>query len=55
MEFYEIFANLGFPIAVCCVLFYVVFKQNNETRKAIENNTKALLELTLLLKTKNDK
>lgn len=49
-EITNIFANLAFPIAVCAVLFYVVFKQNNETRRAIEENTKALIELTLILK-----
>lgn len=49
-DFINIFDNAAFPIAVCAALFYVVFKQNNDTHKAIENNTKAIIELTALLK-----
>lgn len=51
-ELFNIFNNLVFPIAVCVALFYIVFKQNNEMRKTIENNTKVINDLTLLLKLK---
>lgn len=51
-EIVNIFSNLGFPVAVCVILFYIVFKQNKDIRIAIDNNTKALIELSLIIKSK---
>lgn len=46
----NIFANVGFPVAVCVALFWLLSKQNNEIKIAIENNTKVLIELTTIIK-----
>ncbi len=54
----NIIANLGFPIAVCCVLFYYMNKQNEKHKQEIDKlsetlqgNTKVLTELCTLIKT----
>ena len=46
----ETFSNVAFPVAVCVALFWILAKQNNEIKTAIENNTKVLIELTTIIK-----
>ena len=46
----NLFSNVAFPIGCCIALFWVLQKQNNEIKQAIENNTKVLTELTTLIK-----
>lgn len=57
----QVISNFGFPIAVCGVLFYYIYKlqyaHNEEItalREAIENNTLALTKLELELKGNKD-
>lgn len=47
----NIFGGLAFPTAVCVALFWVVFKQNKELQKSIDENTKVLTELNTIIKT----
>ena len=44
-EFTEVFSNLGYPIAVTLVLFYYIFTEEKNFRKAIENNTLVMTKL----------
>ena len=48
----QLISNLGFPIAVCCIMFCYVYKvqkthseEISTLTKAIENNTIALTQL----------
>lgn len=57
-EFISIISNVGFPIAVCCVLFYYINTQNEKHKQEIDKlsetlqgNTKVLTELCTLIKT----
>ena len=54
----DLISNLGFPVAMCGVLFYYMIKQNEKHEKEVEKlsetlnaNTQALTELTTLIKT----
>lgn len=59
MEVQEIFtmiANYGFPCVVSLIMMYLVYKLNeshkeemNKVTEALENNTKAIIELRGLL------
>ena len=55
MEVYELVKDListfGFPIAVCCYLFWKENKQSNTLEKAIENNTNAVAEVKTMITT----
>lgn len=46
----NIFANVGFPVATCVALFWILSKQLTQIKIAIENNTKVLTELTTIIK-----
>lgn len=55
----QIITNLGFPIAVCCILFWYVYKiqqthkeEIDALTRAIENNTIALTKLESKLEEK---
>lgn len=55
----QIITNLGFPIAVCCILFWFVYKMQQTHKEeidaltqAIENNTIALTKLESKLEEK---
>jgi preprotein translocase subunit YajC len=57
-EVLNIISNVGFPIAVCVVLFYYMNKQNEKHKQEIDKlsetlqgNTKVLTELCTLIKT----
>lgn len=57
-EILNIISNVGFPIAVCVVLFYYMNKQNEKHKQEIDKlsetlqgNTKVLTELCTLIKT----
>ena len=57
-EITNLIANLGFPIAVCCVMFYYMNKQSEKHKQEIDKlsetlqgNTKVLTELCTLIKT----
>lgn len=57
-EIVNIISNVGFPIAVCLVMFYYMNKQNEKHKQEIDklsetlqNNTKVLTELCTLIKT----
>lgn len=54
----DLISNLGFPVAMCGVLFYYMIKQNEKHEKEVEKlsetlnaNTQVLTELTTLIKT----
>lgn len=47
----EVFGGLAFPTAVCVALFWVVFKQNKDIQKSIDENTKVITELNAIIKT----
>lgn len=54
----NIISNVGFPVAMCLLLFYYMEKQNErhkqETDKlneTLQGNTNVLTELTTLIKT----
>ena len=54
----DLISNLGFPVAMCCALFYYMIKQNEKHEKEVEKlsetlnaNTQVLTELTTLIKT----
>ena len=56
----QLITNLGFPIAVCCILFWYVYKVENTHKEeidaltqAIENNTIALTKLESKLEEKS--
>lgn len=56
----QIITNLGFPIAVCCILFWFVYKMQQTHKEeidaltqAIENNTIALTKLESKLEEKH--
>lgn len=61
MELNEIIntiSNVGFPIAVCVVMFYYMNRQSEKHKEEIDNlsetlqgNTKVLTELCTLIKT----
>jgi preprotein translocase subunit YajC len=51
-------ANVGFPVAMCFVMFYYMNKQSerheqeiSDLRDTINNNTQVLTELSTLIKT----
>lgn len=55
-------SSLGFPIAICCYLLYRQAKSDDriaawmdEMKKAVENNTAVINELTKLIKRGEDK
>lgn len=55
----ELITSLGFPIVVCCFLFYYIVKQGDHNHKTIkelgetiQGNTKVLAELYVLIKEK---
>lgn len=55
----QLITNLGFPIAVCCILFWYVYKVEKTHKEeidmlthAIENNTIALTKLESKLEEK---
>ena len=55
-------SSLGFPIAICCYLLYRQAKSDDriaawmdEMKKAVENNTIVINELTQLIKRGEDK
>lgn len=57
-EIITLISNVGFPVAVCIVLFFYMEKQNerhqHETDKlngTLQSNTKVLTELCTLIKT----
>lgn len=50
-DFTNVFGNGFFPIIVCGIMFYLFAKQLTELKKAIDENTKILRELTTLIKT----
>lgn len=57
-EIVSLISNVGFPIAVCCVLFYYITQQSNKHKQEIDKlsetlqgNTQVLTELTTLIKT----
>lgn len=57
-EIVSIISNVGFPIAVCIVMFYYMNKQNDKHKQEIDKlsetlqgNTKVLTELCTLIKT----
>lgn len=56
----QLISNLGFPIAVCCMMFWYVYKVQKSysedmrtLTKAIENNTIALTQLESKLEGKH--
>lgn len=57
-EIVNLISNVGFPIAVCCVMFYYMNKQTEKHKQEIDKlsetlqgNTQVLTELTTLIKT----
>lgn len=57
-EIVNIISNVGFPIAVCLVMFYYMNKQSEKHKEEIDKlsetlqgNTKVLTELCTLIKT----
>lgn len=57
-EIVNIISNVGFPIAVCVVMFYYMNKQSEKHKQEIDKlsetlqgNTKVLTELCTLIKT----
>lgn len=57
-EIINIISNVGFPIAVCVVMFYYMNKQSEKHKQEIDKlsetlqgNTKVLTELCTLIKT----
>jgi hypothetical protein len=51
-EILNIISNVGFPIAVCVVLFYYMNKQEiDKLSETLQGNTKVLTELCTLIKT----
>lgn len=57
-EITNIISNVGFPIAVCLVMFYYMNKQSEKHKQEIDKlsetlqgNTKVLTELCTLIKT----
>lgn len=57
-EMITVISNVGFPIAVCCFMFYYMNRQTEKHKEEIDklsetlqNNTKVLTELTTLIKT----
>lgn len=54
----ELVSSLGFPIAMCCALFWYMIRQRDahdkETKSlsdCIDKNTRVLTEITTLIKT----
>lgn len=41
----NIISSVGFPIAACIALFYMINKELRQVREAIDNNTRALVEM----------
>lgn len=57
----DLISNVGFPIAVCAILFYVLREQGmhytktiNDLSDTIHGNTKVLAELYTLIKERTD-
>lgn len=57
-EIVNIISNVGFPIAVCLVMFYYMNRQSEKHKEEIDKlsetlqgNTKVLTELCTLIKT----
>ena len=53
-EFADVFTNLAYPVAVTLVLFYYIFTEQKNFRKAIENNTLVMTKLLSYFKGKGD-
>lgn len=56
-EVTQLISNVGFPIGMCLLVFYYMAKQDNKhaeetehLRSTLEENTKVLQELTILIK-----
>lgn len=56
-EVTQLISNAGFPIGMCLLVFYYMAKQDNKhteetehLRSTLEENTKVLQELTILIK-----
>lgn len=54
----QMISNVGFPIAMCLIVFYYMTKHDEQhkeetdnLRKTLEDNTKVLSELSNLIKT----
>lgn len=54
----QMISNVGFPIAMCLIVFYYMTKhdeqhkeENDNLRTTLEDNTKVLSELSTLIKT----
>lgn len=54
----QMISNVGFPIAMCLLVFYYMTKhdekhkeETDNLRKTLEDNTKVLSELSTLIKT----
>lgn len=57
-EIIQLVSNIGFPIAMCVILFFYMTKQNDKHKEEIDKlsetlqgNTKVLTELCTLIKT----
>lgn len=57
-EIIQLISNIGFPIAMCVILFFYMTKQNDKHKEEIDKlsetlqgNTKVLTELCTLIKT----
>ena len=57
----QVITNVGFPIAMCLLLFYYMTKQNEkfneilgEIKEAINQNTTAIARLEILLDENNE-
>lgn len=58
----DLVSNLAFPIAMCVALFWKMNQQDKDHKEeslkfaqAIENNTEALVELTEVIRSMNNK
>ena len=54
----QMISNVGFPISMCLIVFYYMTKHDEQhkeetdnLRKTLEDNTKVLSELSILIKT----
>lgn len=57
-QFTQMISNVGFPIAMCLIVFYYMNKHDEQhkeetdnLRTTLEDNTKVLSELSTLIKT----
>lgn len=47
--------NVGFPVATCCVLFYIMFKQNNKIIETLNGIVNVVANITERLKELEEK